>query len=79
MLSGSIFKTKSSFLIDFLGAFSSRNIEILSLSVMFDTNSDDLPVDSIRTDGFFASRMVVEHLVRWGHRRIVTTAYQMDD
>jgi LacI family transcriptional regulator len=66
-----------------LGAFPFRQIEQLSKVgvpfLLLDSNLDELPIDSVTTDGFSAGRMVVDHLHAQGHRRIVMLAYALDD
>jgi LacI family transcriptional regulator len=66
-----------------LGAFPFTLIERLSQIggpfLLLDSNLEDLPIDSVTTDGFSAGRMVVEHLHARGHRRIVMLAYDLDD
>lgn len=66
-----------------LGAFPFKLIERLSRLgtplLLLDSNLEDLPIDSITTDGFSAGRRVVEHLHQRGHRRIVMLAYDLED
>jgi LacI family transcriptional regulator len=66
-----------------LGAFPSSVIERLSGGgvplLLLDSNVDDLPVDSVTTDGFSAGKMIVDYLHGLGHRRMVMLAYEMDD
>lgn len=66
-----------------LGAFPFKLIERLSSIglpfLLLDSNLDDLPIDSVTTDGFSAGKMVVDHLHQRGHRRIVMLAYGLDD
>jgi len=66
-----------------LGAFPFKLIERLSRIgppfLLLDSNLDELPIDSVTTDGFSAGKMVVDHLYRCGHRRIVMLAYALDD
>ena len=47
--------------------------------VLIDTDADDLPLDSVVSDGLSSSRMVVAHLAELGHRRLLMTAYDMED
>jgi LacI family transcriptional regulator len=66
-----------------LGAFPFKLIERLGRLgtplLLLDSNLDDLPFDSVTTDGFSAGKMVVEHLYSRGHRRIVMLAYALED
>lgn len=66
-----------------LGAFPFKLIERLSQLgtplLLLDSNLDELPIDSITTDGFSAGKRVVEHLYEHGHRRIVMFAYDLED
>ena len=66
-----------------LGGFPYHIIEQLSLHpkplVLIDTDADDLPLDSVVSDGLTSSRMVVAHLAELGHTRILMTAYKMED
>ena len=66
-----------------LGAFPSVLVDRLSRLgppfLLLDSNVDDLPIDSITTDGFSAGRMIVDHLVARGHRRIIMMAYALED
>lgn len=69
--------------ITLLGGFPYRIIEQLSHHpkplVLIDTDADDLPLDSVVSDGVGGSRAVVNHLAELGHRRILMAAYQMED
>lgn len=66
-----------------LGAFPSNLVDRLSRLgppfLLLDSNVDELPIDSVTTDGFSAGRMIVDHLVAHGHRRIVMMAYALED
>jgi LacI family transcriptional regulator len=66
-----------------LGAFPRRRIEAMAEKgvplLMLDSNHEDLPVDSITTDGYSAGRLIVDHLVARGHRRLLFMAYAMED
>ena len=66
-----------------LGAFPFDQIERLAKlrtpSLLLDSNLDELPIDSVTTDGLKGGRMVVDHLHSHGHRRIVMLAYQRED
>src|SRR5258708_30748934 len=66
-----------------LGAFPFKQIEPLSKVgvpfLLLDSDLDELPIDSVTTDGFSAGRMVVENLHAHGHRRILMLAYNLDD
>jgi len=66
-----------------LGAFPFKLIQRLSKIgvplLLLDSDLDNLPVDSVTTDGFTAGQLVVDHLVAHGHRRIVMLAYRLED
>ena len=66
-----------------LGAFPLKLIERLGRIgtplLLLDSNADDLPIDSITTDGFTAGKLVVSHLVERGHREIIMLAYALED
>ncbi len=66
-----------------LGAFPAKLIEQLHGNgvplLLLDSSIEGLPADSVTTDGFNASRIVVDHLVSRGHREIVMLAYEMED
>ena len=66
-----------------LGAFPVKQIDALGNAgvpfLLLDSNLDELPVDSVTTDGFSAGRIVVDHLFAKGHRRIIMMAYELDD
>jgi LacI family transcriptional regulator len=66
-----------------LGAFPFKQLEHVGKVgmpfLLLDSNIDELPIDSVTTDGFTAGRMVVDHLYAKGHRRIVMLAYNLED
>lgn len=66
-----------------LGAFPFKLVERLSHIgvplLLLDSNLDDLPIDSVTSDGFSAGRMIVDHLSQRGHRRMLMLAYDLDD
>jgi len=66
-----------------LGAFPSKLIERLhrlkTPLLLLDSNHDELPIDSVTTDGFSAGKMVVGHLYERGHRNILMLAYDLED
>jgi DNA-binding LacI/PurR family transcriptional regulator len=66
-----------------LGAFPSALVEQMSRFdvplLLLDSNHEDVPVDSITTDGFSGGRLIVDYLVKLGHRRIVMAAYELED
>lgn len=46
--------------------------------VLLDDRKPRIPVDAITTDGYNASRQIVDHLVSPGHRRMAFMAYEQD-
>ena len=66
-----------------LGAFPYEIIQSLSHHpkplVLIDTDADDLPLDSVVSDGLNSSRAVVSHLAELGHQRLLMVAYKMED
>lgn len=56
-----------------------RNIHGYGIpTVLIDNYRASLEVDSVTTDGFTASRQIVDHLVNLGHRNIAFMAYEQD-
>jgi LacI family transcriptional regulator len=47
--------------------------------LLLDSNVDDLPIDSVTTDGFSAGKMVVDYLYERGHRQMLMLAYDLED
>lgn len=47
--------------------------------LLLDSNIDELPIDSIISDGFSAGSQIIDYLAGLGHRRIVMLAYEMED
>src|SRR5882724_5516543 len=66
-----------------LGAFPFEQVERLARlgapSLLLDSNLDDLPIDSVTTDGFGGGKAIVDHLYLCGHRRMIMLAYKLDD
>lgn len=66
-----------------VGGFPTEVIEELSTHekclILLDTDADNLPLDSVVSDGIYASKLVVSHLAGLGHTRILMAAYKMDD
>jgi len=66
-----------------LGAFPRSIVERLGEAgvplMLLDSNYEELPMDSITTDGYTAGKMVVTHLHQKGHRRMLFMAYSLED
>ena len=66
-----------------LGGFPQKAVSDLhsfGLPLLFlDNHVENLPVDNVTSDGFNASELIVEHLVKLGHRRIVYMAHSHED